>query len=942
MRTFLQTIAACFIATMLLFPTGSHANNNEVIIEVPDIATLKVQGVSPDLVYRITGEVIVTHLQTAYRGQFYIQDATGALLVDDAPGVIETDYELYDGITGFTGKLGMFQDMFQFLPTEDPGEASSTGNDLEPLEITLDEITLDHQGMLVLLKNASFDLDESPPVFTHNQSYYLFDDSGTGEMRTPNFPNLLDYFGANVPATPRDIIAVLHQRYDVLRILPRSLADMGITDMHNIAALKNQAADNATVYTLNSEAILTFQQSFRNQKYIEDASAGILIDDNPGVITTTFNIYDGITGLKGKLSEYGNMLQFVPVENPGPATSANNEITPPVITMDEFLNNFMNYQSRLVTIENVSFPAAGTDFANGQVYEFTDGEHTASFRTTFYGVDYIGDPIPAGALHITGLPNSRSDGDYLTARHWADFEAQTFYSVTFNFIDENNEAIEDASLDFQGETLTAAPYIFPQVPVGSHPFTVSKEGYQTKQGTASVVDQDVTLEVVLVAVDPNMITEFPWVEDFPGEEFPPLGWSRHSLGDAGEWELDGGWAHHTFTPQGQEANSWLISPQIQIPEESIMLMSFLERNQLMAEYGYSGVMVSTGSGNPVHNEFQEVYESNVAITEQAEALINLADYAGKVVYLAFVYQGEYAHRWWVDDITIDFAPEAIEVADIAALKAQGVSPDLVYRITGEVIVTHLQIAYRGQFYIQDASGALLVDDAPGVIETAYELYDGITGFTGKLGMFQDMIQILPEEDPGEASSKDNDVEPMEITLADITADHQGMLVLLKSVSFDLEESPPVFTHNESYYVFDDSGTGEMRTPNSEDLLDYFGTEVPDTPKDIIAVLHQRYEVVRILPRMLADFMEPSSVPHISFGNLSVYPNPATSHIVIESHEVDVDLVRMYNINGQLAKKTLGSINGHTRLDVQDLNQGLYLLQVITGNQVYSSKLLISR
>jgi hypothetical protein len=942
MRTFLQTIAACFIATMLLFPTGSHANNNEVIIEVPDIATLKVQGVSPDLVYRITGEVIVTHLQTAYRGQFYIQDATGALLVDDAPGVIETDYELYDGITGFTGKLGMFQDMFQFLPTEDPGEASSTGNDLEPLEITLDEITLDHQGMLVLLKNASFDLDESPPVFTHNQSYYLFDDSGTGEMRTPNFPNLLDYFGANVPATPRDIIAVLHQRYDVLRILPRSLADMGITDMHNIAALKNQAADNATVYTLNSEAILTFQQSFRNQKYIEDASAGILIDDNPGVITTTFSIYDGITGLKGKLSVFGNMLQFVPVENPGPATSANNEITPPVITMDEFLNNFMNYQSRLVTIENVSFPAAGTDFANGQVYEFTDGEHTASFRTTFFNVDYIGDPIPAGALHITGLPNSRSDGDYLTARHWADFEAQTFYSVTFNFIDENNEAIEDASLDFQGETLTAAPYIFPQVPVGSHPFTVSKEGYQTKQGTASVVDQDVTLEVVLVAVDPNMITEFPWVEDFPGEEFPPLGWSRHSLGDAGEWELDGGWAHHTFTPQGQEANSWLISPQIQIPEESIMLMSFLERNQLMAEYGYSGVMVSTGSGNPVHNEFQEVYESNVAITEQAEALINLADYAGKVVYLAFVYQGEYAHRWWVDDITIDFAPEAIEVADIAALKAQGVSPDLVYRITGEVIVTHLQIAYRGQFYIQDASGALLVDDAPGVIETAYELYDGITGFTGKLGMFQDMIQILPEEDPGEASSKDNDVEPLEITLADITSDHQGLLVLIRNVSFDLDESPPVFTHNQSYYVFDDSGTGEMRTPNTEDLLDYFGTVVPDTPKDIIAVLHQRYDVVRILPRMLADFMEPASVPHISFGNISVYPNPATSHVVIESPEVVVDLVRMYNINGQLVKETRGNINGHTRFDVQDLNQGLYLLQVITGNQVYSSKLLISR
>jgi hypothetical protein len=323
-------------------------------------------------------------------------------------------------------------------------------------------------------------------------------------------------------------------------------------------------------------------------------------------------------------------------------------------------------------------------------------------------------------------------------------------------------------------------------------------------------------------------------------------------------------------------------------------------------------------------------------------MINLADFAGKVVYVAFVYQGEYAHRWWVDDIMIDFAPEAIEVADIAALKAQGVSPDLVYRITGEVIVTHLQTAYRGQFYIQDASGALLVDDAPGVIETEYELYDGITNFSGKLSMFQAMIQLLPEEDPGEASSKDNEVEPLEITLDEITTDHQGMLVLIRNVSFDLDESPLTFTHNQSYFVFDDSGTGEMRTPNFPDLLDYFGTDVPDTPKDIIAVLHQRNDVVRILPRMLDDIMEPSGVPHISFGNISLFPNPATSYVVIESPDVVVDLVRLYNINGQLLRENRGSVNDHTRMDVRDMKQGLYLLQVITSNQVYSSKLLISR
>ena len=938
MKNFLRTVAICFIALMLLSFTEGMANND--IVEVPDLGTLRAEGLTDGTVYRVTGEIILTH-QHGNRNQKYFQDETGAIVVDDPAGVITSSYQLYDGITGLSGTLSVYAQLLQFTPVENPGVATSSNNTLEPLEIDLIDIAPEHQAMLIVVNGVSF-VSPQHDNFQPSTSYDISDQSGASVLRTPHQSAGLDYFGAVIPTEPVDMVALVNQFNTTMQVMPRSLSDMGITDMHNIAALRNQDPDNATIYTLTSEAVLSFQQSFRNQKYIEDVTAGILIDDNPGVITTTFNIYDGITGLQGKLSVFGNMLQFVPVENPGPATSANNKITPPVITMEEFLNNFMNYQSRLVTIENVSFADAGTAFATGQVYEFTDAEHTALFRTTFFDADYIGDPIPAGDLHITGLPNSRADGDYLSARHWADFEAQTFYAVTFNFINENNEVIEDATLIFQDETLTAAPYHFPEVPVGSHPFTASKEGYHTKQGTVSVVDENVTIEVVLVVVDPNMITEFPWIEDFSGDDFPPQGWSHHALGDAGQWAPDNGWAHHTFTSQGQEANTWLITPQIQIPEESIMLMSFLERNQLMNFYDYSGVMVSTGSGNPLHNDFQEVYESNAGITGEKETMINLADFAGKVVYLAFVYQGEYAHRWWVDDIMIDFAPEAIEVADLAALKAQGVSPDLVYRITGEVIVTHLQTGYRGQFYIQDASGALLVDDAPGVIETEYELYDGITNFTGKLSMFQDMIQLLPEEDPGEASSKDNEVEPLEITLDEITPDHQGMLVLIKNASFDLDESPPVFTHNESYYLFDDTGTGEMRTPNFPDLLDYFGTDVPDTPKDIIAVLHQRYDVVRILPRMLDDIMEPSGVPHISFGNISLYPNPATSYIVIESPEAVVDLVRLYNINGQLLRETWGSINGHTTIDVQDLNQGLHLIQVITGNQVFSSKLLISR
>lgn len=199
-------------------------------------------------------------------------------------------------------------------------------------------------------------------------------------------------------------------------------------DVSTVAELRAGRRDG-TVYHLTGEAILTYQQSFRNQKFIQDTTAGILIDDSPGTITTAYDIYDGITGLTGRISVFGNMVQFVPGEDPGDATSSENEVIPVVLTMEEYLDDFMDYQSMLVRLENVSFVDSGT-FANGQVYTITDGTLEGLFRTTFFGVDYINDPIPHANLNITGIPNSRSDGDYITARDWNDFEL--FYNVTFN------------------------------------------------------------------------------------------------------------------------------------------------------------------------------------------------------------------------------------------------------------------------------------------------------------------------------------------------------------------------------------------------------------------------------------------------------------------------------------------------------------------------------
>lgn len=189
------------------------------------------------------------------------------------------------------------------------------------------------------------------------------------------------------------------------------------TDVANIAALRSQTVGGADIYTLTGEAIITFQQSFRGQKYIQDATAAILIDDNSGNISTTYNIYDGITGISGTLSEYGGMLQFIPISDPGAASTNGNTINPQIITLEDLNSDFEDYEAELVKIESANFTDAGGTFATGTAYAITDGSKGSyNFRTTFFNVDYIGETIPSGAQDLILLPNSRTDGEYVTSR----------------------------------------------------------------------------------------------------------------------------------------------------------------------------------------------------------------------------------------------------------------------------------------------------------------------------------------------------------------------------------------------------------------------------------------------------------------------------------------------------------------------------------------------
>ncbi|MDD3740684.1 MAG: T9SS type A sorting domain-containing protein [Bacteroidales bacterium] len=74
----------------------------------------------------------------------------------------------------------------------------------------------------------------------------------------------------------------------------------------------------------------------------------------------------------------------------------------------------------------------------------------------------------------------------------------------------------------------------------------------------------------------------------------------------------------------------------------------------------------------------------------------------------------------------------------------------------------------------------------------------------------------------------------------------------------------------------------------------------------------------------------------SYSDFSIYPNPARDFISF-SIEKNVDLI-ITDLSGRIVKNC-NCVTGNTKIDISELNSGMYMIIINDGNKIYSQKLI---
>lgn len=267
----------------------------------------------------------------------------------------------------------------------------------------------------------------------------------------------------------------------------------------------------------------------------------------------------------------------------------------------------------------------------------------------------------------------------------------------------------------------------------------------------------------------------------------------------------------------------------------------------------------------------------------------------------------------------------------------------VYKLAGHVIVTGINDSYRHQIFIQDATGAIVIDDANGKIVSALESGDEITDIYGTLTDYYGLLQFAVSETyTAAALSIYNDVTPLTVTLADLQNvsymnAHQCELIRMENVVINPLSNSSVFENGKKYTLTQNGQTGNGLWTHFYNVEGLTGEPIPTTPVNLMGVNKISFSEYYLIPRVAAD-LNTGLPQYLTENDLVVYPNPVTDQLTVSlrTDAFQVTNMAVYDINGKLVYAQPVNDNLIT-MNANALASGSYFLRLSDGNHSVTTK-----
>ncbi|MCH8534250.1 MAG: T9SS type A sorting domain-containing protein [Flavobacteriaceae bacterium] len=248
-------------------------------------------------------------------------------------------------------------------------------------------------------------------------------------------------------------------------------------------------------------------------------------------------------------------------------------------------------------------------------------------------------------------------------------------------------------------------------------------------------------------------------------------------------------------------------------------------------------------------------------------------------------------------------------------------------------------------YLENPSGVLLASEesyveGPFFVRLFSSELTELTFPIGKAGAYRPVTLNLSQTNPVATwyFAEVIDGEPLEFTLGD------GLEEVSQIRSYELgqlsenelESAELTLTFGEDDLSMDTTDGERLRIAHEQSgSWVNLGASINGFPTGQITTTNE-FTSLGFFIIALEDTM---SVDNPNFDGISIYPNPVQEslHIALPSHLNQVDVVIYNSLGKQVFQQK--SYNGNQSLNLQNLNTGMYFLQVIDGNQILSKKIM---